>query len=190
MLQLPIFKAEAKTPEESCARVSGGMMNHDEDDRLLDCFLEAWQEHEAWTVSLEEHLGALDLEVGRERTNNLQRGKAHTPYAADLCRLAFRNFAICEGRLFFRLALAVYALIRRLWEDQDQASDRAWELLEGFSSMAEAYMVEDDALAAQRNTLQEYRYYLLEPLQRARNHLLPGLGAEAHNDGDEDGFRC
>lgn len=157
-----------------------------EKEERLENFLQAWREHEAWTVALEEHLGPLDLEVGRERTHNLQRGKAHTPYAADVCRLAFRNFAICEARLFFRLALAVYALIARL--SANRSSLRGLELLEDLCSMAEEYMVQDDALATQRSTLQEYRYYLLEPLQRARKKLLPDAGPETCHDAEEDGF--
>jgi hypothetical protein len=184
LLQLPIFSKASKRPENSTTAEECIEKSHDDDERHLACFLEAWEEYEAWTVSLEEHLGPLDLEVGRERTNNLQRGKAHTPYAADLCRLAFRNFGICEARLFFRVAIAVYGLIRRLWNMR--ASESAPELLEGLCAMAEAYMVEDDALSTQRNTLQEYRYYLLEPLQRARARLLPNLCDEADIDDDHD----
>merc|ERR1712232_1179277 len=100
------------------------MGGSDKEMQQLSIFLQAWKEHEAWVVSFEEHLGPLDLEISRERTNNLQGGKAHTPYAADLCRLAFRNFAVCEGRLFFRLALSIYSLIVRLWRDEDEASDQ------------------------------------------------------------------
>merc|ERR1711924_521270 len=76
----------------------------------------------------------------------------HTPYSAELCRLAFRNFAICEARMFFRLALAIYDLILQLCEDR--ASDVGWELLEAYCAMGEEYAVPDDALAKQRNTLQ------------------------------------
>merc|ERR1712079_256931 len=120
-------------------------------------------EYEAWVVSIEEHLGPLDMEVSRERTNNLQNG-AHTPYPADLCRLAFRNFAICEGRSFFVITLAIYNLISRIFASENPPD--CSELLESLYSIAKNYNVQDDSLALQRSTLEEYQYYLLEPLRR------------------------
>jgi hypothetical protein len=187
LLQLPIFNSKTGARTAAVSDLSADLKSQNsEDEQYLRMFLEAWQEHETWAVSLEEHLGPLDLEIGRERSNNLQRGKAHTPYSAELCRLAFRNFAICEARMFFRLALAIYDLILQLCEDR--ASDVGWELLEAYCEMGEEYAVPDDALAKQRNTLQEYRYYFLEPLQRARKRFFP----DAENNGDcvEDDLQC
>lgn len=164
MLQLAIFRTKPSAQSEASGEHQVSPQELEEESRLRD-FLEMWQEHEAWAVSLEEHLGPLDLEVSRERTNNMQQGRSHTPYAADLLRLAFRNFAICEARIFFRLAQAVYGLISRLCGRQ--ASETRWQLLEDLYEIANGYTVQDDVLAKQRKTLQEYKYYFIEPLKRA-----------------------
>jgi len=154
-----------------------------EHEKHVEKFLEAWEEHEAWVSALVEHMGPLDLEVSRERSNNIQHGRSHTPYAADLFRLAFRNFAICEGRLFFALAMAVYGIIARLCDGR--ASSQSLELLDSLHALARAYSVQDDSLAAQRGTLTEYRYYLLEPLRRAHIRFLPdGLADREEEDPD------
>lgn len=209
LLQLPMFGAEGATAEAAVAATAAASASlgsltlltskeaAEEEEAHLEAFVELWKEHEAWALSLEEHLGPLDLEVTRERSNNIQRGKAHTPYTVDLCRLAFRNFAICEGRLFFSLALAVYGLIARLLHEDEELQGpeqgvytnnrdcdaaagleipefppaRSWDsrlqLLQTLSWLAETYQVQDDALALQRSTLNEFRYYIHEPLQRA-----------------------
>jgi len=189
MLQLPIFgqlggcasgAGSASDEASAVAASADGAVAATEEERHLRMFLQAWEDHEAWVAAVEEHLGPLDLEISRERTNNLQRGRAHTPYAADLLRLAFRNFAICEGRLFFALALGVYGLIARLLAGR--ASAETLELLEALHRMAKAYGVQDDALATQRGTLQEYRYYLLEPLRRTCQRFSAGLDADEEDD--------
>lgn len=198
MFHLPIFGGEREglaargistvVPEELLAeaRESSGLRP---DETFLTAFLEAWQEYEDWAVSLEEHLGPLDLEVSRERTINLQRGRAHTPYTGDLCRLAFRNFAICEGRLFFRVALSIYRVISRLFQGEKAGPaeySRLVPLLNTLHTMAQTYAIPDDALAVQRSTLQEFKLYLLEPLQRASWRLQSAdLGGEDHDE-DED----
>jgi len=154
------------------------------DEEQLASFVQAWEEYEAWTLSVVEHLGPLDLEVSRERTHNLQHGRSHTPYSADLCRLAFRNFAVCEGQMFFALAMTVYGLIAA--SSLGQASERGQMLLETVASLAKAYGVQDDALAAQRSTLHEFRYYLLEPLQRVfAQDSVGGAVGDMEDSGDE-----
>lgn len=185
LLQLPLFDTEKTCPVPSELLAKGGdaAVEAKKQEGFLAMFLEAWEEHEAWAADLEEHVGPLDLEVSRERSNNLQRGRAHTPYATDLCRLAFRNFAICEGRLFFAFAMAVYGLISRLFEE-GRGRGESIELLESLHAMARLYSVQDDALAAQRSTLQEYRYYLLEPLRRACERLVPAWGSRGDGEGD------
>eukprot|EP00928_Gymnodinium_smaydae_P062928 TRINITY_DN46655_c0_g1_i1.p1 TRINITY_DN46655_c0_g1~~TRINITY_DN46655_c0_g1_i1.p1 ORF type:complete len:695 (-),score=184.88 TRINITY_DN46655_c0_g1_i1:19-2103(-) len=166
MLQLPIFNQRAMASQEAIeASASRSEAAGVEEEGLVRNFLAAWEAHEAWASSLEEHLGPLDMEISRERTNNMQRGKAHTPYSIDLCRLAFRNFAVCEGRLFFVLALTIYGIIERLCSGHQ--SEESIGLLEQLHRIAGIYAVEDDFLAVQRNTLQEFKYYLLEPLRRA-----------------------
>jgi len=155
------------------------------DEEQLERFVQAWEEYEAWTLSVTEHLGPLDLEVSRERTHNLQHGRSHTPYSADLCRLAFRNFAVCEGQLFFALATTVYGLIAAA--SLGQVSERGQMLLETLESLVRAYGVQDDALAAQRNTLHEFRYYLLEPLQRVlAQNSAGGKSGDVEDSGDEE----
>lgn len=201
LLQLPIFgRKRAAEAGKLASDISSDLIctgsgpavleSVAQEEMQLRAFLRAWEEHEAWAMALEEHLGPLDLEIGRERANNMQHGRAHTPYAADLCRLAFRNFAICEARLFFALALAVYNLIARLVkgasDSPEGSADHGTDLLEGLCAMAEIYSVQDDALATQRNTLQEYRYYLLEPLQRARAQVLPAHELGAVEDEEDD----
>eukprot|EP00931_Biecheleriopsis_adriatica_P101225 TRINITY_DN76404_c0_g1_i1.p1 TRINITY_DN76404_c0_g1~~TRINITY_DN76404_c0_g1_i1.p1 ORF type:complete len:652 (+),score=174.07 TRINITY_DN76404_c0_g1_i1:116-2071(+) len=204
LLQLPIFGAQGATAAAAVAaaaaasEASASGMSEAVQEQNLSSFLETWREYEAWAASLEDPLGPLDLEVSRERTNNWQGGRGHTPYVVDLCRLAFRNFAICEGRLFIDLALGIYGLVAKLMHEDEQRCCRApansrsadaaaglrlhektcekatedrLALLEALHCLTRVYSVQDDALAAQRNTLQEFRYYLLEPLQRACKHF-------------------
>merc|ERR1712110_1334850 len=58
------------------------------------------------------------------------------------------------------------------------------DLLERLYAMTKAYSVQDDALTTQRNTLEEYRYYLLEPLERACKRLT-GDDEEAEVEDDD-----
>ncbi|CAE7382186.1 unnamed protein product [Symbiodinium natans] len=192
LLQLPVFGARGSSPEGAVAAASAACVEAGlatgggEEEASLRDFLQTWEDFDGWASSLEEHLGPLDLEVSRERSNNLQRGQSHTPYVVDLCRLAFRNFAICEGRLFISLALALYSLIARALRDDPEREpsedfkqakgggeehSRRLALLEALHNLASTFAVHDDALALQRSTLEEYRYYLLEPLERACQHF-------------------
>jgi len=176
LLRLPLFAASANGKCPGLMESHGGYDTNAvaAEEEHLDAFLCAWEEHEEWTSVLEEHVGPLEVCIDRERANNVQHGRAHTPHVADLCRLAFRNFAICEGRLFFAVALALYSLIARLLSETSVSSGgRGLELLQRFYAMAEVYDVQDDALAQQRSTLQQYRYYILKPLARARVRLVP-----------------
>ncbi|CAE7453226.1 unnamed protein product [Symbiodinium sp. CCMP2592] len=191
LLQLPIFGARGSSPEGAVAAASAacaeaGLATGGGEDSSLRDFLQTWEDFDGWASSLEEHLGPLDLEVSRERSNNLQKGQSHTPYVLDLCRLAFRNFAICEGRLFISLALALYSLIARTLRDDPERNpsedfkersgggeehSQRLALLEALHGLTLAFAVQDDALALQRSTLEEYRYYLLEPLSRVCQHF-------------------
>lgn len=186
LLHLPIFEVGAERRRRSGTQPTATPQQAEQDEQRLREFLCCWEEHEAWAVALEEHLGPLDLEVSRERSNNLQQ-KTHTPYSVDLCRLAFRNFAVCEGRLFFRLALAMYGLIVRLVEAEvdDAAYQSRLELLESLYTTARRYTVPDDSLARQRLTQEEYTYYLFDPLRRACRLLADGV---LDDDEEEEGW--
>eukprot|EP00439_Symbiodinium_sp_Y106_P047768 s706_g6.t1 len=188
LLQLPIFGARGRaqgvtsslvvsrgsSPEGAVAAASaacaeaGLAPGGDEDSSLRD-FLQTWEDFDGWASSLEEHLGPLDLEVSRERSNNLQKGQSHTPYVVDLCRLAFRHFASL-GRLFISLALALYSLIARTLRDDPERNpseefkersgggeehSKRLALLEALHSLMLAFAVQDDALALQRGTLED-----------------------------------
>merc|ERR1712032_27812 len=112
-----------------------------------------------------------------ERANNMQHGRSHTPHVDDLCRLAFRNKALCEGRLYFAVTLAIYDLIAWLCASDVDADESSPELrlLEELRASMEIFCVQDDALASERATLQEYEYYIVKPLKRAHRHLAPGV---------------
>merc|ERR1712008_563082 len=74
LLQLPIFGVERISKWAPTAALDFATTEHDEEQ--LASFVQAWEEYEAWTLSVVEHLGPLDLEVSRERTHNLQHGRS------------------------------------------------------------------------------------------------------------------
>merc|ERR1719316_797857 len=86
--------------------------NKEKERAFLEAFLQLWEEHEDWTLTIEEHLGPLELRIDNEHAVSNERN-AHTPHVAEVCRLAFRAFAICSCGLFYHLCTALYALIRR-----------------------------------------------------------------------------
>lgn len=171
LLALPIFDAGERVGARARGTFSASEIGAQEG--LLRGLLTAWEEHEEWTEMLGEHVGPLEQSIDRERANNVQgQGRTnHTPHVDDLCRLAFRNFALCEGRLFFAVALALYGVMGRLLAGH--ASRSSLDLLEAIHTIASTYSVHDDSLALQRGTLQEYRYYILNPLKRAIGELVP-----------------
>merc|ERR1711985_178750 len=118
----------------------------DKERRLLGAFLQLWEEHEDWTLTIEEHLGPLELRIDNEHAVNNARD-AHTPHIAEVCRLAFRAFAICSCGIFYPLCTALYALMRRCGSGAHSEQDL--DLLVELHQMAESYNEEDDSLSKQ-----------------------------------------